>query len=185
MLDQDYRYQSKNVLSWYFLKNSSFLLEKKIFANDVCEVFGFKEKRKQKRRVFRLCYNNLILIPRQLLKLPLLCMSMGSRALNRQIEDQKNLNEKSFVWMFRIDLKKLRQKNYCDKNSLLIRAIQSHCGLLTRKRIKRPVTVALPYPPPLHQNEGKLQKKSKSKAFFMFFQQHYKRTNFSVFDDHI
>jgi hypothetical protein len=29
------------------------------------------------------------------------------------------------------------------------------------------------------------KKKSKSKAFFMFFQQHYKRTNFSVFDDHI
>jgi len=119
--------------------------------------------------VFRLCYNNLILIPRQLLKLPLLCMSMGSRALNRQIEDQKNLNEKSFVWMFRIDLKKLRQKNYCDKNSLLIRAIQSHCGLLTRKRIKRPVTVALPYPPPLHQNEGKQQKKIEIESVFHVF----------------
>jgi len=30
------------------------------------KTFGFEEKRKQKRRVFRLCYNNLILIPRQL-----------------------------------------------------------------------------------------------------------------------
>ena len=68
--------------------------------------------------------------------------------------------------MFRIDLKKLRQKNYCDKNSLLIRAIQSHCGLLTRKE-KRPVTVALPYPFPLHQNEGKQQKKIES-VFHVF-----------------
>merc|ERR1719323_318162 len=73
--------------------------------------------------------------------------------------------------MFRIDLKKItsKKKNYCDKNSLLIRAIQSHCGLLTRKRIKRPVTVALPYPPPLHQNEGKQQKKNRNRKRFSCF----------------
>jgi len=36
------------------------------------------------------------------------------------------------------------------------------------------------------QKPDKKKHKSKSKAkFFMFFQQHYKRTNFSVFDDHI
>merc|ERR1719361_944553 len=79
------------------------------------------------------------------------------------------------------------------KNNLLIRAIQCHCGVLTRK-VKRPVTVALPYPPPRSIKMKEKQKpdkkkninKSKSKAkFFMFFQQHYKRTNFSVFDDHI
>lgn len=121
---------------------------------------------------------------------PLLCMSMGSRALNR------NRRSKKLEWkkkkQFRVNVQDRSLKNTKKttatknktKNSLLIRAIQSHCGLLTRKE-KRPVTVALPYPPPLHQNEGKQQKKSKSKAFFMFFQQHYKRTNFSVFDDHI
>ena len=56
-------------------------------------------------------------------------MSMSLRASKKiEIDDQKkNLNEKkkSFVWMFRIDLKNknklLRQKT---KNSLLIRAIQ-------------------------------------------------------------
>merc|ERR1711953_891706 len=45
----------------------------------------------------------------------------------------------------------------------------SHCGLLTRKRIKRPVTVALPYPPPLHQNEGKQQKKNRNRKRFSCF----------------
>jgi len=118
---------------------------------------------------------------------PLLCMSMGSKkSFKSKSKIKKNLNEKkSFVWMFRIDLKKYKKNYCCDKKQFTQhRAIQSHCGLLTRKE-KRPVTVALPYPFPLHQNEGKQQKKSKSKAFFMFFQQHYKRTNFSVFDDHI
>merc|ERR1739842_210854 len=33
----------------------------------------------------------------------------------------------------------------------------------------RPVTVALPYPPPLHQNEGKLQKKNRNRKGFSFF----------------
>jgi hypothetical protein len=55
----------------------------KFLQKNVEKTFGFEEKRKQKRRVFRLCYNNLILIPRQLCTLPLLCMSMGSRALKK------------------------------------------------------------------------------------------------------
>ena len=76
--------------------------------------------------------------------------------------------------MFRIDLKK--QTNYCDKkqkeNKKQFTQNQSdskcHCGVLTRK-IKRPVTVALPYPPPLHQNEGKLQKKIEIESVFHVF----------------
>jgi hypothetical protein len=86
----------KGSFSRYFLRFPvSFWKERKI-ANIVCEALGFK--RKQKRRVFRLCYNNLILIPRQLFKLPLLCMSMGSRALKKSSNwRSKNLNEKSFV----------------------------------------------------------------------------------------
>ena len=82
--------------------------------------------------------------------------------------------------MFRIDLKK--QTNYCDKkqkeNKKQFTQNQSdskcHCGVLTRK-IKRPVTVALPYPPPLHQNEGKTKTRLKktqieieSKVFHVF-----------------
>merc|ERR1712083_828716 len=95
--------------------------------------------------------NNLILIPRQLLELPDLCMSMGSRALNRQITSKKN---------------------YCDKNQFTHQSDSESLRSFNEKKIKRPVTVALPYPSPLHQNEGKQQKKSKSKAFFIFFQQH-------------
>jgi len=105
------------------------------------------------------------------LKLPLLCMSMGSRALKKSSNwRSKNLNEKKVSCECSGSiLRKLRQKNYCDKNSLLIRAIQSHCGLLTRKRIKRPVTVALPYPFPLHQNEGKSTKKIEIESVFHVF----------------
>ena len=61
--------------------------------------------------MFRLCYNNLILIPRQLFILPLLCMSMGSRALKKSSNwRSKTWMKKSFVWMFRIDLKKITSK---------------------------------------------------------------------------
>lgn len=106
---------------------------------------------------------------------------------------KKNLNEKKKVSCECSGsiLKKTNKTNYCDKkqkNSLLIterfrmslRSFnekkkerkndqwQSRCHILFRST----------------KNEGKLNKK-KSKAFFMFFQQHYKRTNFSVFDDHI
>jgi len=114
-------------------------------------------------------------------------MSMGSKkSFKSKSKIKKNLNEKKVSCECSGSILKNTKKNYCcDKKQFTQhRAIQSHCGLLTRKE-KRPVTVALPYPFPLHQNEGKQQKKSKSKAFFMFFQQHYKRTNFSVFDDHI
>merc|ERR1712029_243683 len=67
------------------------------------------------------------------------------------------------------------------KNSLLIiRAIQSHCSLTReyydcvqvrgqKKKEKRPVTVALPYPPLLHQNEGKLNKKNRNRKRFSCF----------------
>ena len=145
--------------------------------------------------MFRLCYN------KQTNKKPtwsrsrasseksLLCMSMSSRA-SKSKSMIKKLNEKKncFVWMFRIDLKK--QTNYCDKkqkeNKKQFTQNQSdskcHCGVLTRK-IKRPVTIALPYPPPLHQKWRKTKNqitkknnKSKSKAkFFMFFQQHLQK----------
>jgi len=158
-------------------------------ANDVCETFGFEEKENKSAACFVFATTTWSWSrDRQLCTEPLLCMlSMGSaRALNRNRWSKKKLEwKKSFVWMLRIDLKKYKKNYCCDKKQFTQhRAIQSHCGLLTRKE-KRPVTVALPYPFPLHQNEGKQQKKSKSKAFFMFFQQHYKRTNFSVFDDHI
>jgi hypothetical protein len=64
-------------------------LERKKIANIVCEALGFK--RKQKRRVFRLCYNNLILIPRQLFKITIVVHVNGLKSFkkNRQIEDQK------------------------------------------------------------------------------------------------
>jgi len=119
VLVQDDGYQSLRVLSRYFLRFPvSFWKEKKI-ANIVCEALGFK--RKQKRRVFRLCYNNLILIPRQLFKLPLLCMSMGSRALKKSSNwRSKNLNEKkvscecsgSILRKLRQKKKLLRQKQF-------------------------------------------------------------------------
>lgn len=160
----------KSSFSRYFLRFPvSFWKEKKI-ANIVCEALGFK--RKQKRRVFRLCYNNLILIPRQLFKITIVVHVNGLKSFKKivKLKIKKLEWKKSFVWMFRIDLKKITsKKNYCDKNSLLIRAIQSHCGLLTRKRIKRPVTVALPYPPPLHQNEGKSTKKIEIESVFHVF----------------
>jgi len=60
-----------------------------------------------------------------------------------EIDDQKkNLNEKkkSFVWMFRIDLKKNKTNN-CDKKQKKQFTHQSdsesHCGLLTRKKRKK------------------------------------------------
>lgn len=92
--------------------------------------------------------------------------------------------------MFRIDLKKT---NYCDKKQKTVYSSerfrkslrsfnekkkerkrnndqwQSRCHILLRST----------------KMKENYKKKSKSKAFFMFFQQHYKRTNFSVFDDHI
>jgi len=68
-------------------------------------------------------------VPAPALKSHHCCACQWAQELqNIEIDDQKkNLNEKkkSFVWMFRVDLKKqnklLRQKT---KNSLLIRAIQ-------------------------------------------------------------
>ena len=122
--------------------------------------------------MFRLCYNNLILIPRQLFKITIVVHVNGLKSFKKIVK----LKIKKLEWK-KVScecsgsiLRKLRQKkNYCDKNSLLIRAIQSHCGLLTRKRIKRPVTVALPYPPPLHQNEGKSTKKNRNRKRFSCF----------------
>jgi len=38
-----------------------------------------------------------------------------------------------------------------------------------KKKEKRPVTVALPYPPLLHQNEGKLNKKIEIESVFHVF----------------
>ena len=84
---------------------------------------------------------------------------------------------------FRIDLTKKTKKTTATqktKNSLLIiRAIQSHCSLTRenydrvqvrgQKKEKRPVTVALPYPPLLHQNEGKLNKKNRNRKRFSCF----------------
>jgi len=70
--------------------------------------------------------------------------------------------------MFRIDLKKTNKQTTATKNkkktknNLLIRAIQCHCGVLTRK-IKRPVTVALPYPPPRSIKMKEKQKPDKKK----------------------
>lgn len=69
------------------------------------------------------------MFPRQLLKAIIVMHVNELKSFKKiEIDDQKkNLNEKkkSFVWMFRIDLKNknklLRQKT---KNSLLIRAIQ-------------------------------------------------------------
>merc|ERR1712204_114917 len=109
---------------------------------------------------------------------------------------KKNLNEKKKVSCeCSGSIFKKNKTNNCDKKQKTVYSSERFRKSLRsfnekKKKEKerkkyRPVTVALPYPPPLHQNEGKLQKKSKSKAFFMFFQQHYKRTNFSVFDDHI
>jgi hypothetical protein len=75
--------------------------------------------------------------------------------------------------MFWIDLKKLRQKNYCDKNQFTHQSDSESLRSFNEKKIKRPVTVALPY---LLLRSTKMKennkKKSKSKAFFMFFQQH-------------
>merc|ERR1712142_386441 len=90
---------------------------------------------------------------------------MGSRALNRQIRSKKKL----LCECSGLILKNYVKKTTATKTSLLIRAIQSHCGLLTRKKIKRPVTVAPPYPPPLHQNEGKQQKKIEIESVFHVF----------------
>lgn len=88
--------------------------------------------------------------------------------------------------MFWIDLKKLRQKNYCDKNQFTHQSDSESLRSFNEKKIKRPVTVALPYPPPLHQNEGKQQKKIEIESVFHVFSTTLKkRTNFSVFDDHI
>jgi hypothetical protein len=115
----------------------------------------------------------LILIPRQLFKITIVVHVNGLKSFKKSSNwRSKNLNEKKVSCECSGSiLRKLRQnkKNYCDKNSLLIRAIQSHCGLLTRKRIKRPVTVALPYPFPLHQNEGKSTKKIEIESVFHVF----------------
>jgi len=66
---------------------------------------------------------------------------------------------------------------------------ESHCGLLTRKKRKKRNNDQWQSRCHILLRSTKMKenykKKSKSKAFFMFFQQHYKRTNFSVFDDHI
>merc|ERR1719433_1440995 len=56
-------------------------------------------------------------------------MSMGSRALNRQIRSKKKL----WCECSGLILKNYVKKTTATKTSLLIRAIQSHCGLLTRK----------------------------------------------------
>jgi hypothetical protein len=87
----------------------SFWKEKKI-ANIVCEALGFK--RKQKRRVFRLCYNNLILIPRQLFKITIVVHVNGLKSFKKivKLKIKKLEWKKSFVWMFRIDLKKITSK---------------------------------------------------------------------------
>jgi len=66
-------------------KISSLLLEKeKKIANIVCEALGFK--RKQKRRVFRLCYNNLILIPRQLFKITIVVHVNGLKSFKKIVK---------------------------------------------------------------------------------------------------
>jgi hypothetical protein len=112
-----------------------------------------------------------------------------------KIDDQKkNLNEKKKVScecsgsIFKKTKQTTATKN--KKQFTHQSDSESHCGLLTRKKRKKKKEITTSdsraaISSSLHQNEGKLQKKSKSKAFFMFFQQHYKRTNFSVFDDHI
>jgi len=72
--------------------------------------------------------------------------------------------------MFWIDLKKLRQKkNYCDKNQFTHQSDSESLRSFNEKKIKRPVTVALPYPSPLHQNEGKQQKKIEIESVFHVF----------------
>jgi len=100
----------KSSFSRYFLRfPGSFWKEKKI-ANIVCEALGFK--RKQKRRVFRLCYNNLILIPRQLFKITIVVHVNGLKSFKKivKLKIKKLEWKKSFVWMFRIDLKKITSK---------------------------------------------------------------------------
>jgi len=140
--------------------------------------------------VFRLCYN------KQTNKKPtwsrsrasseksLLCMSMSSRA-SKSKSMIKKLNEKKTVscecsgsilknkQTTATKKQKENKKQFTQNQS----DSKCHCGVLTRK-IKRPVTIALPYPPPLHQKWRKTKKnnKSKSKAkFFMFFQQHLQK----------
>ena len=136
------------------------------------------------------------MFPRQLLKAIIVMHVNELKSFKKiEIDDQKkNLNEKkkSFVWMFRIDLKKNKTNN-CDKKQKTVYSSerfrkslrsfdekkkerkrnndqwQSRCHILLRST----------------KMKENYKKKSKSKAFFMFFQQHYKRTNFSVFDDHI
>ena len=127
------------------------------------------------------------------------CACQWAQELQNRNRWSKNWMKKNrFVWMFRIDLKK--QTNYCDKkqkeNKKQFTQNQSdskcHCGVLTRK-IKRPVTIALPYPPPLHQKwrktknqiTKKITNRNRKQSFSCFFNNTYKRTNFSVFDDHI
>jgi len=152
--------------------------------------------------VFRLCYN------KQTNKKPtwsrsrasseksLLCMSMSSRA-SKSKSMIKKLNEKKnrFVWMFRIDLKK--QTNYCDKkqkenkkqfthqsDSVSLRCFNEKNKTTSDSR----AAISSSAPSKWRKNKNQIKKKHKSKSkakFFMFFQQHYKRTNFSVFDDHI
>lgn len=134
------------------------------------------------------------------------CACQWAQELQKKLKSMIKKEKLEWKKKFRVNVSgsilQKNKKNYCDtKNKKQFTHHQSdseslqfnerilwpRSSSLSKKKEKRPVTVALPYPPLLHQNEGKLnKKKSKSKAFFMFFQQHYKkRTNFSVFDDHI
>jgi len=116
LLDQDDRCQSIKFFLYIFLKNFQkhqyVSFWKKKIANDVCEAFGFEEKENKSAACFVFAtttwsWSRASSVPSH----PLLCMSMGSRALNRNRRSKKlEWKKNSFVWMFRIDLKKITKK---------------------------------------------------------------------------
>ena len=113
------------------------------------------------------------MFPRQLLKAIIVMHVNELKSFKKiEIDDQKkNLNEKKKV-SCECSGSILKKPTTATKNKKQFTHqsdSESHCGLLTRKRIKRPVTVALPYPPPLHQNEGKQQKKIEIESVFHVF----------------